>query len=128
MFGVLLLCARGSSGALTGDRAVHNLLDRPRDAPGRTAFGAAFFTWVILDLHRRLGRPVYVFFGLSYRAQIWAYRVLIWVVPPIVFFLARRVCRELLRSEQIQHDREAAEREAEREAEHARDGPASVRA
>src|SRR5205807_9523590 len=33
---------------LTGDRAFHNVLDRPRDAPGRTAFGAAFLTWVLL--------------------------------------------------------------------------------
>src|ERR671931_1278488 len=30
----------------TGDRAFHNLLDRPRDAPWRTAIGAAVFTWV----------------------------------------------------------------------------------
>jgi ubiquinol-cytochrome c reductase cytochrome b subunit len=32
---------------LTGDRSFHNLLDRPRDAPRRTAFGAAFFVWVL---------------------------------------------------------------------------------
>src|SRR5439155_19397013 len=30
---------------LTGDHAFHNLLDRPRDAPWRTAVGAALFTW-----------------------------------------------------------------------------------
>src|SRR5205823_427594 len=31
-----------------GDPAFHNLLDRPRDAPWRTAIGFAFFTWVFL--------------------------------------------------------------------------------
>jgi len=29
---------------LTRDRSVHNLADRPRDAPGRTAFGVAFLS------------------------------------------------------------------------------------
>ena len=53
-----------------------------------------------------------MFFGLSYQGQIWAYRVLIWLVPPIVFFLTRRICRELRRSEEIERDREAAEHEA----------------
>ena len=33
---------------LTGDRGLHNLADRPRDAPGRTAFGVAFLSWVFL--------------------------------------------------------------------------------
>src|SRR5437588_420152 len=33
---------------LTRDYRVHNLLDRPRDAPNRTAFGVAFLTWVFL--------------------------------------------------------------------------------
>ena len=32
----------------TGDRGVHNLADRPRDAPRRTAFGVAFLSWVFL--------------------------------------------------------------------------------
>src|SRR3954454_6478298 len=31
---------------VTGDRCAHNLLDRPRDAPWRTAIGAALFTWL----------------------------------------------------------------------------------
>jgi ubiquinol-cytochrome c reductase cytochrome b subunit len=111
---------------VTGDRAVHNLLDRPRDAPGRTAFGVAFFSWVFLIFFAGSADRFYVFFGLSYQGQIWAYRVLICVVPLIVFFLTRRVCRELQRSEQIEHDREAAEREAELEAKQAADQPASV--
>src|SRR5439155_1307130 len=33
---------------LTGDRGFHNVLDRPRDAPGRTAFGVGFLLWVFL--------------------------------------------------------------------------------
>jgi ubiquinol-cytochrome c reductase cytochrome b subunit len=111
---------------VTGDRGFHNLLDRPRDAPGRTAFGAAFFTWVALIFLAGSADRVYVFFGLSYQAQIWAYRVLIWVLPAIAYFVTRRICRELLRSEEIERDREAAEREADQEARERRP-PASVR-
>src|SRR5204863_9418666 len=32
---------------VTGDRRFHNVLDRPRDAPWRTAIGAAVWTWVV---------------------------------------------------------------------------------
>ncbi|MFL5948491.1 MAG: cytochrome bc complex cytochrome b subunit, partial [Gaiellaceae bacterium] len=45
---------------LTGDRAPHNLLDRPRDAPLRTAIGAAFFTWVFLIFAAGSADRVYV--------------------------------------------------------------------
>ena len=62
-------CTRGSSVALTGDRGVHNLLDRPRDAPGRTAFGAAFLTWVFLIFIAGSADRSYVFFGLSYKPR-----------------------------------------------------------
>jgi ubiquinol-cytochrome c reductase cytochrome b subunit len=99
---------------VTRDRAFHNLLDRPRDAPGRTAFGAAFFTWVFLIFFAGSADRFYVFFGLSYQAQIWAYRALIWTAPVVVFLVTRRICRELLRSEQVERARVAAEREGER--------------
>src|SRR6185437_10090427 len=32
----------------TGDHGFHNLLDRPRDAAGRTAVGVGMVTWVLL--------------------------------------------------------------------------------
>ena len=99
---------------LTGDRSFHNLLDRPRDAPGRTAFGAAFFTWVFIVFFAGSADRATVFFGLSYPAQIWVYRVAVWVLPLLVFFLTRRVCRELQRSDDVEHDREEAEAEVVR--------------
>ena len=42
---------------LTRDRARHDLLQRPRDRPTRTAIGAAFFSLGVLDLRRRCDRP-----------------------------------------------------------------------
>jgi ubiquinol-cytochrome c reductase cytochrome b subunit len=96
---------------VTGDRGVHNLLDRPRDAPGRTAFGAAFFTWVLLIFLAGAADRVYVFLGLDYTGQIWFYRAFVWLAPVLVFLLTRRICRELQRSEQIRQRREEAEQE-----------------
>jgi ubiquinol-cytochrome c reductase cytochrome b subunit len=39
------------------DHGFHNVLDRPRDAPDRTAFGARFLHLGLPDLLRRRGRP-----------------------------------------------------------------------
>ena len=66
---------------MTGDRAAHNLLDRPRDAPRRTAFGPAFLTWVVLVFFAGSADRLFVFLGLSYEAQIWFYRAFVWVTP-----------------------------------------------
>lgn len=97
---------------VTGDRAVHNLLDRPRDAPGRTAFGVAFFTWVVLIFLAGSADRVYVFFDLSYEGQIAFYRAFVWVAPVLAFLLTRRICRELQHSDAIRAERERAEHEA----------------
>ena len=97
---------------VTGDHAVHNVLDRPRDAPGRTAFGAAFGAWVFLIFFAGAADRVYLFLDWSYQAQIWVYRVLVIVLPIAIFFFTRSVCRELLEKERIEAGREAAEAEA----------------
>ncbi|MFL5518470.1 MAG: cytochrome b N-terminal domain-containing protein, partial [Gemmatimonadales bacterium] len=97
---------------LTGDRSFHNVLDRPRDAPRRTAFGAAFFTWVVGVFFAGATDRATVFFGLSYTAQVWVFRVGIWILPLIVYFVTKRVCVELQRSDDIEEDREEAEAEA----------------
>jgi ubiquinol-cytochrome c reductase cytochrome b subunit len=110
---------------LTGDRAVHNLADRPRDAPTRTAFGFAFLTWVFLVFVFGAADRVFVLTGLSYNTQLYIFRIGIWVLPLALFFIVRRVCRELLRSENIEAERERAEEEAkERERQLTRPRPA----
>src|SRR5438874_9722138 len=79
----------------TGDHGYHNVLDRPRDAPGRTAFGAAFFTWVFMIFFAGAADRIYLFLNWSYSAQIWIYRGLVFVAPVVVFFVVRRACRGL---------------------------------
>jgi ubiquinol-cytochrome c reductase cytochrome b subunit len=96
----------------TGDSRAHNVLDRPRDAPRRTAFGAAFGTWVFLVFVAGSADRIYLWLDWSYVAQIWGYRVAIWILPIVVYFVTRNVCRELLEKERIEADRAAAEAEA----------------
>jgi ubiquinol-cytochrome c reductase cytochrome b subunit len=79
----------------SGDRGFHNLVDRPRDAPWRTAIGAAMLTWVFVVFLAGSADRVFVSFGLSYRIQLDVYRVLVWVLPIVVLLLVRRLCLEL---------------------------------
>ena len=90
----------------TGDRLVHNLLDRPREHPWRTAIGAAFFTWVALVFLFGAADRLYATFGISYSALLWVFRVGIWVVPVAVLLLTRSICLGLLERERIERARE----------------------
>jgi ubiquinol-cytochrome c reductase cytochrome b subunit len=97
---------------LTRDDAYHNLLERPRDAPLRTAIGYAVMSLVFLVFLAGSADRVDVMFGLSYSAQIWLYRVLFFAGPVIAALLAYRTCVELERGEQLDRRRKLAERAA----------------
>jgi quinol---cytochrome-c reductase cytochrome b subunit len=96
----------------TGDVAFHNLLDRPRDAPGRTAIGWGLLTWGFLVFIAGSIDRVYVMFNLAYSTQLWLYRVLVIVGPFIAAGIAYRVCVELQQGEEVERRRHAAERVA----------------
>jgi ubiquinol-cytochrome c reductase cytochrome b subunit len=97
----------------TGDREFHNLADRPRDAPTRTAFGVAFLSWVFLIFVFGAADRLFVLFGLSYNTQLYIFRIGIWVLPLFLFVITRRVCRELLAADAVDATRVQAEHEAE---------------
>jgi ubiquinol-cytochrome c reductase cytochrome b subunit len=98
---------------VTRDREVHNIVDRPRDAPVRTAVGASFLTWVAMIFIAGSADRATTFFGLDYEAQIRVYRVAVWVIPLLVFLFALSLCRGLKRAEEVELVRERAEAEAE---------------
>jgi ubiquinol-cytochrome c reductase cytochrome b subunit len=98
----------------TGDRAVHNLLDRPRDAPWRTALGVALASWALLVLLAGGLDRSFVYFGIPYTDQIWFFRFAIWVLPAVAAAVTLNVCRGLQRKEQLELRKHAAEREARR--------------
>ena len=95
------------------DRAVHNLLDRPRDAPGRTAFGVAFLSWVFVIFVAGSADRVQVVLGLDYASQIRFYRVAVWVIPVVAFVVVRRWCRALQDADRVAHVQATATAEVE---------------
>jgi ubiquinol-cytochrome c reductase cytochrome b subunit len=99
---------------LTRDHDVHNLADRPRHAPNRTAFGVAFLAWVFLIFVFGAADRLFVLFGLSYDTQLYVFRFGIWVVPALLFFLTRRVCHGLQAADLAEAEHEGAVAEAER--------------
>jgi quinol---cytochrome-c reductase cytochrome b subunit len=80
---------------VTGDDAFHHLLDRPRDAPWRTATGVAVFTWVACVFLAGASDRFFVQAGVPYEEQIWFWRAAVFVLPVLAFLLTRRLCVEL---------------------------------
>jgi ubiquinol-cytochrome c reductase cytochrome b subunit len=108
-FGFLYLWPFLERRFITRDYGYHNLLDRPRDSPLRTAIGMAVLTEVFLVFLAGSADRADVFFGLPYVPQVWAYRVLVFVGPMLAALLAHRVCIELQRGERVEHQRKLAE-------------------
>jgi ubiquinol-cytochrome c reductase cytochrome b subunit len=80
---------------VTGDHALHHLLDRPRDAPNRTAAGAAIFAFVATIFVAGSADRIFVSLGISYQRQVWLFRIAAIVVPIVVFAIVRSIAREL---------------------------------
>jgi ubiquinol-cytochrome c reductase cytochrome b subunit len=84
---------------ITGDDRGHDLLDRPRDRPFRTATISAFFSWVAIVFLAGSQDQVALHFHISYVGLIWFFRIASIVVPFVVFFVVRAVARELQRTD-----------------------------
>jgi ubiquinol-cytochrome c reductase cytochrome b subunit len=84
---------------VSGDRAEHHLLDRPRDAPWRTAVGSAFFAWVGTVFAFGAADRVFVELQIPYEGQLWVFRVLFFLAPVVAWWVTLRVCRYLAREE-----------------------------
>ncbi len=94
--------------AATKDNSEHHLLDRPRNAPTRTALGAAMLAFYI-PLMIAGGNDVIAYaFHLSFNTMIRALQISLFVLPPIVFVITRRTCLSLQRRDRdlLLHGRE----------------------
>ncbi|MBB1244100.1 cytochrome bc complex cytochrome b subunit [Streptomyces durbertensis] len=93
---------------VTKDKREHHLLDRPRNAPTRTAFGAAWISWYFVMLVGGGNDLWAIHFDLSINAITWFVRIGFFVVPVLVFIVTRRICLGLQRRdrEKVLHGRE----------------------
>jgi ubiquinol-cytochrome c reductase cytochrome b subunit len=83
---------------ITGDTRRHDLLERPRDRPLRTAVGSGFLSWVVIVFAVGSTDRLFYRLDISYTAQIEFWRIGVWVLPIVIFFITLTACRSLQRS------------------------------
>jgi ubiquinol-cytochrome c reductase cytochrome b subunit len=83
----------------SGDTAHHNLLQRPRDAPVRTAIGAMAIAFYIVLTFACMNDIIALKFHVSLNATTWIGRIGMVVLPAIVYYITYRWCVGLQRSD-----------------------------
>ncbi|WP_181792987.1 cytochrome bc complex cytochrome b subunit [Streptomyces sp. WELS2] len=93
---------------ITGDKREHHILDRPRNAATRTAFGVAWLTVYFVMLIGGGNDIVATHFHLSINAVTWFVRISYFVGPVITFLITKRICLGLQRRDRdkVLHGRE----------------------
>jgi ubiquinol-cytochrome c reductase cytochrome b subunit len=83
----------------SGDIAYHNLLQRPRDNPVRTAVGAMAIAFYMVLTLSAMNDILALKFHVSLNATTWIGRIGMVVLPPIAYFVAYRWAIALQRSD-----------------------------
>jgi ubiquinol-cytochrome c reductase cytochrome b subunit len=96
---VLLMAYPFIEQKLTGDRAHHNLLQRPRDVPVRTAIGAMAIAFYMVLTLAAMNDVIALTFHISLNATTWIGRIGMIVLPAIVYYITYRWCVGLQRSD-----------------------------
>ncbi|MDQ6614760.1 MAG: ubiquinol-cytochrome c reductase cytochrome b subunit [Actinomycetota bacterium] len=81
------------------DREPHNLLDRPRDRPLRSALGLSTITFYVVLFLAGGTDVLAASFGLSLQSLLLLFQVLLLTAPPLVGWLTWRTLKELSRQE-----------------------------
>ena len=94
---------------VTGDEREHHVLDRPRNAPTRTAIGAAGVTFYAVLWAGAATDLLATNFRLSLNQVLTTMQILLIVAPFIAFFVTKRICLSLQRKDQaiVLHGRES---------------------
>lgn len=82
---------------ITGDNREHHILDRPRNAPTRTALGVAAMTCYALFLMSGGNDIIATQFHLSLNGITHFMRVAVFVGPIIAYIITKRICLSLQR-------------------------------
>ncbi len=79
----------------TKDGAMHNLLDRPRDRPKRTAAGAAMVALIFTVFAASSTDLLAQYFHVSLNTVLWFFRIAVIVVPLLAGVVSWKICIEL---------------------------------
>ncbi|MEV6206848.1 cytochrome bc complex cytochrome b subunit [Kitasatospora sp. NPDC051914] len=94
---------------VTGDKREHHIADRPRNAPVRTGFGAAWISLYVLLLIGGGNDLIATHLHLSINSITYFVRIGFFVLPVLVFFITKRWCLGLQRrdKDKVLHGRES---------------------
>jgi ubiquinol-cytochrome c reductase cytochrome b subunit len=84
----------------TGDRDYHHILDRPRDAPTRTAIGAMSISFYLILWISGGNDVIASIFRISVNSTTYAGRIGLLVIPPLVYVATKRICLGLQKSDE----------------------------
>jgi ubiquinol-cytochrome c reductase cytochrome b subunit len=85
----------------TKDLAYHNLLDRPRDRPKRTAAGVAMLSLLLMTFFASSTDVMANFFQLPLKNVLWFFRFAVVIAPIVAGFVAYKICLEMRAAEGI---------------------------
>jgi ubiquinol-cytochrome c reductase cytochrome b subunit len=80
---------------VTNDRAMHNILDNPRDRPARSAIGVGGILYVAVLTVAGGNDVLALTFNVPIEAMVWFLRIGLFVIPVLGGFITYRVCTEL---------------------------------
>ncbi|CAN7467127.1 cytochrome bc1 complex cytochrome b subunit [Knoellia sp. LjRoot47] len=94
---------------VTGDDREHHLLDRPRNNPTRTGIGMAGIVAYSVFMFAAGNDIMAIKLGLSINDITWAFRIGLFVLPPLTFWVTKRICLSLQRRDRdlALHSRES---------------------
>jgi ubiquinol-cytochrome c reductase cytochrome b subunit len=82
---------------VTGDKREHHLLDRPRNAPTRTGLGVMAISFYLILFFAAGNDLMAIKLGLSINHITRAFQVMLIVVPPLAYWVTKRICLSLQR-------------------------------
>jgi ubiquinol-cytochrome c reductase cytochrome b subunit len=93
---------------VTGDTREHHLLDRPRNAPVRTGLGMAAITFYTVLALACVNDIIAIKTGMSINDLTNVFRASLFILPPVVFWITKRVALSLQRRDRdaVLHGRE----------------------
>jgi len=80
---------------VTGNRNLHNLLERPRDRPLHTAVGATGLAFYFMLFSASSTDVLANFFQVSLNSVLWFFRFAVIIIPIVVGFTTWQICREM---------------------------------
>ena len=94
---------------VTGDKREHHVLDRPRNAPTRTAIGVAFATFYAVLMFAAGNDLMAIKLHMSINDITYFFRVMVFLGPILAYLVTKRICLSLQRRDRdlVLHGRES---------------------